>query len=174
MKGVIAACLQELVKEKFGNEKWEEALKKAGVDPTTKFMPIQDIDDQAVLKVINSVCGVLHITLLQAADVFGEYWVNTYARKLYGMYYNKATNAKDFLLKMDNVHEITTRTVKNARPPRFEYEWKDDKTLIMTYKSARGLIDFLVGLVKGVGIYFKESLKVTKLSSDKIQIVFPN
>jgi hypothetical protein len=43
----------------------------------------------------------------------------------------------------------------------------------MKYKSRRGLIDFMVGLIKGVGKFYKEDLKVTKLSSDKVEIVFP-
>ena len=43
----------------------------------------------------------------------------------------------------------------------------------MKYKSHRNLIDFLVGLVKGVGKFYKEDLKVSKLSNDKVEIVFP-
>jgi len=70
-------------------------------------------------------------------------------------------------------HEASTRSIPDARPPQFDYEWKDGRTLIMHYKSHRGLIDFLVGLVRGVGKHFKEDLQVTKLSADKVQIVFP-
>ncbi len=42
----------------------------------------------------------------------------------------------------------------NARPPRFEYKWKDDNTLIMKYKSSRGLIDLFVRLTIGNRVYF--------------------
>ncbi len=38
----------------------------------------------------------------------------------------------------------------NAHPPRFDYSWENDKTLIMKYKSGRGLIAFAAGLVEGV------------------------
>ena len=172
MKGVIATCLAELVKDKFGEDKWEAALEGAGLDKKTVFLAVHDIDDEAVLKVVNSVCKVLNISLVQAADAFGDYWVNVFAPRVYGSYYKGADSAKDFLLKMDYVHEATTRTTKGARPPRFEYEWKDNKTLIMKYISHRGLIDFMVGLTKGVGKYYKEDLKVTKLGDDRVEIVF--
>jgi hypothetical protein len=46
------------------------------------------------------------------------------------------------------------------------------KTLIMHYKSHRGLIDFMVGLIKGVGKYFKENLQVRKLGDKRVEIVF--
>jgi hypothetical protein len=75
---------------------------------------------------------------------------------------------------MDKVHQMVTQNIANAHPPRFEYDWKDDQTLIMTYKSNRNLIDFLVGIIKGVGKYYKENLKVMKLGKDKVQIRFPS
>ncbi|MDD2401664.1 MAG: heme NO-binding domain-containing protein [Clostridia bacterium] len=174
MKGVIVLCLQDVVKEKFGENVWKETLIEAGLEPNTRFLPAQDIDDQAIMGVIGSLCKVLNISLQQAADVFGEYWVCTYAPKLYGIYFKKAHSAKELLLNMDKVHEITTKNVKNAKPPRFDYEWENDKTLIMTYKSERGLIDILVGLVKGTGVYYKEALDVKKIADNKVRIVFSN
>jgi len=173
VKGVIVQCLAELVKEKFGNDKWEEALEKSGLDRGSVFLATQDVDDGAVLKVVGSVCGVLGITLAQAADAFGDHWVNAFAPRVYSTHYRGVTSAKDFLLKMDAVHQAATKSIPGAHPPRFEYEWKDRKTLIMRYKSHRALIDFLVGLIKGVGRHFKEDLKVTKIGDDKVEIVFP-
>ncbi len=173
MKGVIAACLGDLVKEKFGQDKWQDALEGAGLDKNTMFMATDVIDDGAVMKVVASVCKVLNITLVQAADAFGDYWVNTYAPKIYKAYYRQSKTAKEMLLNMDGVHVTITKSVPNAHPPRFDYEWKNDRTLVMTYKSKRGLIDFLVGLVKGVGTYYKENLRVRKISSSKVEVVFP-
>ena len=137
------------------------------------ILPSSDMDDQVVMSVIKSACDVLNLSLEQVADNFGDYWVNVYTQKIYRVHYLDCNTSKDFLLKMDYVHVMVTNNIPNARPPRFEYEWKDQKTLIMKYKSHRNLIDFLVGLIKGVGKFYKEDLKVTKLTNDKVEIVFP-
>ena len=172
MKGVIAVCLAQLVKEKFGVEKWEQSLQSAGLDKNTTFLPRQDVPDQTVLKLVQGICDTLNISLAQAADAFGDYWVNCYAPNIYMVYYDGTSSAKDFLLKMDSVHQSVTRHLDNAHPPRFDYEWKNDKTLLMHYKSRRGLIDFVVGLAKGVGRYYNESIDVKKIDDTKIQITF--
>ena len=174
MKGAIVQCLGDLAKTNFGNDKWEQSLETAGLNKASFFMPVQNIDDEKVMKIITSLCKVANITLAQAADAFGNYWVNVYAPKLYGSYYKGANNSRELLLKMDEIHANVTKNIPNALPPRFEYEWKDNRTMIMKYKSNRGLIDILLGLVKGVGRYYKEDLKVTKISSDKLEIIFPN
>jgi hypothetical protein len=172
MKGTIAKCLEELVKTKFGKDKWEKILEKSGVPTGAVFLPISDIDDAVVMKVVQNTCGVLGISLDAAADAFGDFWMNSYAPKFYSSILTKHKTAKDFLLDMDNVHIHMTNLMKNAHPPRFTYSWKDDKTLLMKYQSKRGLIVFMIGLVKGVGKYFKENLKVRKLSETELEIVF--
>ncbi len=172
MKGAIVQCLGDLAKSSFGNDKWEDSLEKAGMSRKSFFMPLQNVEDEKVLKLIDSLCKVANITPAQAANAFGDYWVNIYAPKIYGMYFKGPTSAKELIKKMDSVHATVTANMENAHPPRFEYDWKDDKTLILKYKSQRGLIDILVGLIKGVGKYYKEDLKVSKISSDKVQIVF--
>jgi hypothetical protein len=174
MKGVIIVCLQELVSEKFGKDKWSKALEMAGHDPSKSFLVTEDIEDAAALGIVDSVCKVLNVSLSQAADAFGEYWVCEYAPKIYKAYYMGAESAKGFLLKMDEVHRLATISIPNAQPPRFKYEWLDDKTMLMKYDSKRGLVDFLVGLAKGVGKYYKEDLLVSKVGNAGVKVVFPN
>ena len=43
----------------------------------------------------------------------------------------------------------------------------------MKYHSPRNLVDFMVGLIKGVGKHFNEKLTVSKISSDSVRVVFP-
>ena len=173
MKGIIVNCLKNLVCEKFGEDKWDMILETSGIDTASAVHPMENIDDKTVMTVLDSTCKVLGITFGQATDAFGEYWVNVFAPKVYQVYYKDITSAKDYILKMDEIHRKTTRDMEGAKPPHFEYSWKGDKNLIMKYKSKRGLIDLAVSLLKGVGIYFKEDIQVSKISDDEIEVVFP-
>lgn len=173
MKGVIADCLKKLVIDKFGKEKWETSLEAAGLPANSIFLVAQDIPDTKFFELVGSVCKILGITLEQAAEAFGDYWVNEYAPKIYKVYFNKES-ARDFLLNTDYVHATVTKNLSNAKPPRFSYEWEGDNTLIMHYKSERNLIDFVIGIIKGVGKYYNENLSVTKLGEDKVKVIFNN
>ncbi len=172
MKGTIVLCLEQLVCSKFSREQWQRSLKEAGMNPATMFLPFQDIDDAAVMKVVQAVCTTLNLTLTQAADAFGDYWVGTYSQELYGQYYQRYTTTREFLTALDSIHVTMTKTMQNAHPPRFTYEWKNEKTLIMHYTSQRHLIDFAVGLIKGVGKFYRENVTITKLGGEKIHVTF--
>jgi hypothetical protein len=172
MKGVIVIAVKELVVKKFGAHKWKEALKQAGIEKEPLIMSVSDVDDEVVLKVMEGLCKTLNLNFHELSDAFGDFWVNTFALKTLPHYFRGIKTAKDFLLAMDNVHVSATKSIPNNHPPRFTYEWKNEKTLIMIYRSKRGLIDLMPGLVRGVGRYFNERIAVTKLDKDKIQIVF--
>ncbi|MBN1942382.1 MAG: heme NO-binding domain-containing protein [Phycisphaerae bacterium] len=173
MKGVILASLADLVTTKFGKDKWADILKKSEINEKARFLPVGDYPDKDVLKIVRSLCEVLHVSPAQAGEAFGDYWVNTYAPKMYSQYYARFKSAREFLLGMDEIHKNINVADKQASPPRFAYSWKDDKTLLMKYKSSRNLIDIFVGLVKGVGKHFHETLRVTHVGNNVVQIVFP-
>jgi len=172
MKGVIFACLKELVENEYGQQRWGNVLERAGLPVTMRVLPIADVDDAVVMKVVGATCEELGITQQQAADAFGRQWACSYAPKMYGVFYEGITSTKEFLLKLDDIHVATTRTIVNARPPRFEYQDVDENTLIMEYHSPRGLMPFFTGLVRGLAENYGEKATVSSLGDNKVEIVF--
>ena len=172
MKGTMVCCLKEMVTEKFGVEVWRNTLQKSGLDRDTVFLALDDIPDEKVVEVLSNLCKELNVSLDQAADVYGEYFATVYAPRVYGGFFIGVENAKGFLLKMNTIHEATTKMIKNATPPIFYYEDKG-KSLIITYESQRNLVPIFKGLIKGVGKYFKEELQLRSISPHRVEIIFP-
>jgi hypothetical protein len=125
-----------------------------------------------VFRIIENTCKVLNISRQQACDAFGDYWINTFAPKMYGVYFERFKSAKEFIVEMDSVHEIVTKNIANAQPPRFTVENVDENTIIVNYISKRNMIDFYIGLVKGVGIYFNTPIGIKKLSEARVELTF--
>lgn len=172
MKGTIVKCLQQLVVSRFGKENWNEICDLSGFDKRDEIPIILNVDDTVALELFTNTCSVLNLGFEEAADAFGDYWCNEYAPKIYASVYRNFRNAREFILGMDQIHLGLTRTLEDAHPPRFEYEPVGDNTLLVTYKSQRNLVDIFVGLARGLGRYFSEDLRVTKLGQDRVQIVF--
>ena len=172
MKGIIVKCLSDLVKSDFGEDKWKEIMQQSGENPYVVINAISDIDDQKFFSLFEQTCEVLNLSKQQACDAFGNYFVNTFAPKIYAVFYERFENAKDFIMGMDNVHDIVTRSLNNAHPPRFTIEEVDEKTIIVNYKSSRNMIDFYISLAKGVGNYFNTPISTKKLSEERVELTF--
>jgi len=172
MKGTIINGLEELVTQKFGAEQWSASLKTAGIPELRVYGTFEDVPDSEVLSLFSAVSAVIDLPLGGVLEAFGEYWSTEYAPRVYEAYYVGAKNARDLLLRMDDIHTAMTKTLKLARPPRFRYEWRGDKHLIMHYESARGLIALMPGLVRGVGKYYGEQLTVSTVGN-AVHVRFP-
>ena len=174
MKGIIPICLMEMVITKFGDDKLDHILNQANIYNKNylQFLPIEDVPDTDVLNIFNATAVVLNVPLKQVADEFGEYFCVTYAKKIYAPYFDNVKGAKDFLMKMENIHDRVTRSMLNASPPHFEYIDKAPDRLLMKYFSPRNLQPIWLGCIKGVGIAFNEKLDINVIDDNTVEIVF--
>jgi hypothetical protein len=62
----------------------------------------------------------------------------------------------------DYVHVEVHKRYPDAQLPRFIAERADDHTLLLTYRSHRGLADLAEGLIHGVARHYGESVLVTR------------
>ena len=165
-------CVDELITKKFGPDKWKEILTDAGLPDDASFSLTDDVDDAAIMTVVASTCKVLNLTLEQVADAFGDYWIRGLTSRHYSPVYKLHKNARELLLGINDIHKQAVKFVPGAHPPAFELTWEDDNTLIVDYKSKRPLIDFAVGITRGIGLHYNEDLQVTKLSESRFTVVF--
>jgi hypothetical protein len=173
MKGVITSCLALLVETQYGADKWRAIMKDAGAEAVAGLrLATSDVNDAIAARLFESTARVLGLSLEQAMDAFGDYWCGTYAPAIYKNDYKRFTSAREMILGMDYVHVAVTQNSSNGRPPRFDFTWEDERTVLVTYRSSRNMIDLYVGIARGVGKYFKERLTVRKVSPDQCRIRF--
>ncbi|WP_263378268.1 heme NO-binding domain-containing protein [Granulicella paludicola] len=170
MKGTIVKCMQDLVTRDFGKDKWQASLTAAGLNGTVITVQ-SDVPDTDVHKLIKGIADVNGLKVDQVIEAFGDYWSSVYAPSIYSVYFDKAKSAKELLTNLGNIHTVVTKSVPNAAPPAFTYEWESDKVLIMNYSSSRGMVQFMPALVRGVGKYYKEKINVS-LSGNKVRVQF--
>ena len=166
MKGTIMKCIEEMVKKKFGADKWSQILKNSGMPENLFVMTSGDFPDAQIMEVIKNAGPVLGVTMDQVFEAFGDYWSTVYAPDVYQVYFKKSKNAKEFLLNLDPVHVVMTKSVPGANPPRFTYEDKGEKYLVMKYNSARGMVALMPSLVRGIAKKYGEKADVTVQGND--------
>ena len=173
MKGTILKCMEQLVTEHFGQDKWAQALDQAGIPASRRrFTLLSDVNETDARAIMQAAAAVTSMSMSQFMDAFGEYWSTVFAPHVYAAYYSNVRSARELLLNLDHIHEVMTKSVKFAKPPRFVYEWQGDKHLIMRYRSGRDMIGLMPGLIRGVGKYYNEKLYV-RVTGDAVHIEFP-
>ena len=174
MKGTIKPCLAELVTVRFGPATWRRIVDEADriTTPSPQLrIALSDVEDVEVLALIDATCRVLGLTLQEVADLVGEYWCCTFAPGAHDVVWSRFGSARACIEGLDGV-QAQVMADHEAHPPVAHFDWQDDRTLLVGYRSERGLIDLYVGLLRGVGKAVGEPLQVTKVTSSEVEVVF--
>jgi len=170
MKGTIAKATKMLIEKKFGIKIWEQILIDAGYPNDHVFLIRDDINDEDIFKIFDSIKNITGLNDAQIFNAFAEFWVLEYLDLVYPAF--KYNNAKDFILALDEIHEVMADSIPNSKPPRFDYKWLSDNELQVTYKSYRNLIDLVVLIFQALNKKYDDKIEVEKLNEKDIKITF--
>ena len=160
MYGLINNSLKDMIREKFGEEKWQEVLQASGV-PEDSFLTMRSYDDELTYALAGAASDVLGAPVDACLEMFGEYWVLETATKSYGTLLDAAGgDMLEFLGNMNALHDRITSTFLNYVPPEFYVEEKDNGHEIHYLSKRKGLTPFVVGLLKGLAIRFDHTLNI--------------
>ena len=65
MKGTIVKCMEEMVTQKFGPQKWKQSLRKAGFSEERDFTLLSDVEDSKFHGIVKGVADAVSLSLDQ-------------------------------------------------------------------------------------------------------------
>lgn len=176
MKGTVVSTWVESCRKLFGDTIVNNALRAYGLSNDHIFTPLEDVEDriaQGIVDHIGNACGKSHRDIWVT---MGEENIKTFSKNYPGFFRHES--AYQFLKSMNDVHVIVMKRFKGAVPPVLDVAPVSSHDIIFTYRSKRGMIDYLTGLINGVARYFKEDIKVeieTQQDNEtKLKLTFQN
>ena len=171
VKGVILDCVRDLVRTKFGDSAWKQILDGSEL-ASSSFIASANVSEEKFHPFLRHVAEVLELKQDALFKAFAAHWVHVYSPRMYKIFYQQVTSARDFIVSIDNIHETMTMNIADATPPRFTYQWTDDRTLVIQYRSSRNLAELACALLVEIGVKYDEPLTARVLDDTKIVVTF--
>ncbi|BCJ95553.1 methyl-accepting chemotaxis protein [Anaerocolumna cellulosilytica] len=165
MKGTVVSTWVESCRRLFGVSVVTNALESFGVSGDHIFTPLEDVEDSVACGVINKIGEAVGKSHKDIWNVMGEENIKTFSNNYPGFFRHET--AYQFLKSMNDVHIIVMKRFQGAKPPLLDVTPISSHDIIFTYRSQRGMIDYLTGLISGVARYFKEEIQVEVLSKQE-------
>lgn len=170
MHGSFIAGLKEMIIQRFDESFWLEMIESAGLEKDFRPVFNQELDDQKAMKLIKSAIKKLNMDDRRFGEMFGNYWINYFAREKFFAFFDAFKNIRDFLNNLDILHHKITKGLNQPNPPKFEIVWEGPSSVKLKYNSSRGLIHIAVGLLKALGNYYKQEISVYRIEANQIKI----
>ena len=161
MYGLVNKAVHGLILNNFGEQKWNEIKKKAGVDEDF-FISLHSYDDSSTYNLVGAASEVLGISAYDVLVSFGKYWVEFTGEQGYSNLLSMGgDNLVDFLKNLDALHLRVGTTYAELKPPSFICEEVDESTISLQYHTHReGLAPLVVGLLEGLGKRFNVKVEI--------------
>ncbi|MFG0256074.1 MAG: heme NO-binding domain-containing protein [Rhodopirellula sp. JB053] len=168
MKGVVNKGLQELVEHTHGEEAWETIRQVANCD-VNSFWPAQDYPDELTIALFMATSRHLRVSPDEIMVEFGKFWINNTGKNVYPkMFALVGNNARDFLRRLDFLHQQATISLPGTRGFQLRSEELSDGGLRMFYTSDLPLCRVLHGLILGAGIHFNQTLQIQQVQCTRL------
>lgn len=164
MYGLVNKAIEEMVCFHYGEAIWETIRQKAEIE-VDAFISMDSYPDDLTHRLVKAASEVLGLSSAEILSAFGEYWVLYTATEGYGELMAMAgDNLPAFLQNLDNLHARVGLSFPQLQPPSFACEHQQTNELRLHYHSSReGLAPMVMGLIKGLGTRFHQSVEVTQV-----------
>lgn len=175
MKGTVVATWIKTLSRMYPQEIVQEKMKKAGIDPYRAISPLDDVEDSKVFSFTNEISKHFSISEEDLWKEIGKDNINAFYEG-YSSFFKKS-NLFQFLNSMNDVHQVVRKRISGANPPILDMQITGKSTVMLTYRSKRGMFSYLHGLIEGAQKHFKESIQVEEVyrkeGEMQVQLTFP-
>lgn len=164
MYGLVNRAIEDLVRTRFGDARWEAVRQRARVT-VPAFVGMQAYPDKVTYDLVGAASEELGVPADTLLEAFGEYWTLYTAREGYGpMLALGGTSFVEFLQNLDHMHAHVALSMPDLEPPSFWCTDVTDRSVLLHYKSHRaGLAPMVKGLVRGLGQMFDTEVRLEHL-----------
>ena len=166
MYGIVNKAIEDLIKENFGEEKWDSIKERSGVD-VDFFISNEPYDDDITYKLAIAASEEMKMSLGAVLEALGEWWILRTGKEKYGGLMEAGGNSlKEFLVNLPVFHHRVMLIYPKLTPPEFRVSDVKDRSIHVHYFSKReGLQEFVRGLLQGLGKMYQTEVKIELLDS---------
>ncbi|CAF3507607.1 unnamed protein product [Rotaria sordida] len=166
MYGLLLQSAVEIIRDKYGQETWEQIKTTLNID-VNSFSAFQQYGETLFIRIVQLLSQMKNEPLSDVMDLFGIEFVSYISTYGYDRILRiLGHNMRDFLNGLDNLHEYMRYSYPRMRPPSFYVEKETAEGLTLHYRSRRrGFVHYVVGQITEIGRrYYNTDVEIEIIS----------
>lgn len=166
MYGIVNRAVEDLICERYGEEKWSAIKKRSNID-IDFFVSNEPYPDDITYKLVGAITEELQIPVNTILVSIGEWWVLRTGKEKYGSLMEAGGDTlREFLMNLPLFHNRIMLIYPKLTPPEFRVSDLTENSIHVHYFSKRpGLQEFVRGLLQGLGKMYNTPVNIELISS---------
>lgn len=169
MHGLIFFQFESFISKNLGIQKWFKLLELCDIEKKV-YSPTQVYPDGELTLLVSKTAQLTSKSTESVLEEFGEFIVPSML-KIYAGSIKPEWNFFDILENTEStMHKAVRFADKRADPPKLVCDRVSQNKVVIKYSSHRKMVDFGVGIIKGLAKAKLESIKINR--SDSLNITY--
>ena len=168
MKAIYLNALKEMICDYYDANIYYEISEKLGYSKDLTYHDSNDINKDIIISLCEELRRTLKLSIYDFYSLYGDYYISVYVKKYYNQIFTYASNVKDFLKRLKEIHMNITKVLGGGLLPKIET--KEIGDTLHCKIDVKINIHFLVSMIKALGKIYKERPTVELIDNDKILI----
>jgi len=162
MKGIVFTEFLEMVEDSFGFELADHIIEACDLPSGGSYTSVGVYDHQEMGQLVAALSQQTGYTHSQLLHAFGKYLFQRFTQG-YQTFFHGVPDAFGLLSGIENhIHVEVRKLYPDAELPSFEVARPDAKTMILHYRSERGLADLAEGLIEGCIAHYAQPISLRR------------
>lgn len=166
MKGIVFTEFLEMVEEKFGFLVADQIVQQSSLPSGGSYTAVGTYPHSEMVSLVVSLSKATEVEVPVLLKTFGKHLFPRFAQG-YGQFFKDVTDPFVFLESLENyIHVEVKKLYPDAELPSFDSHSPSADTLVMEYRSDRGMADFAEGLLEGCFDHFGQEVAISREDVD--------
>ncbi|MGY3437550.1 MULTISPECIES: heme NO-binding domain-containing protein [unclassified Marinovum] len=160
MKGMVFTELLSMAENEIGEAAVDEILDALHLEGDGAYSAVGNYPCSELMRIVAAISDRTDIPVPALQRQFGR-WVHGRFVKTYPNFFKDKRNALVMLDAIENeVHVEVRKLYPDAELPTFDTEWRNPRSLVMTYRSDRPLVPFCHGMIEACVAHFGDPAEI--------------
>lgn len=162
MKGIVFTEFLEMVEEKFGFLIADQIVQESSLPSGGSYTAVGTYPHAEMVSLVVSLSKATEVGVPVLLKTFGQHLFPKFAQG-YGQFFGDVTDPFIFLESLEGyIHVEVKKLYPDAELPSFDSHSPSPNTLVMEYRSDRGMADFAEGLLEGCFTHFQQEVTIAR------------
>jgi hypothetical protein len=168
MKAIYLNALKEMISSYFDPHIYYEITEKFGFNKEFTYQDSDDINKDIIISLCEELRRKLKLSVYDFYSLYGDYYISVYIKNFYNHFFTHASNIRDFLKGLNEMHMNITKMLGGGILPKIEIKEIDEAFHCKVHSKIN--IHFVEAMIKALGKIYKERPIVELINNDEIII----
>lgn len=168
MKGLVFTTFYDFIEQRYGADLLDDVIDGARLSHAGAYTAVGTYPFEEMVALVTAAAKLTSMSMPDLLGSFGEHCFSSWQHKMPERF--RSDDLFDILANVNDFHQSEVRRLyHDAELPHFDCVSRDQKRMVLDYRSCKPLADLAAGVIRGASTHLGQSVKISQCPMHQLE-----